>query len=220
MFTFISSLIFLFVSANSVVISFTEFLRSEERPAACTETDADKSTCQQTSQEKASSFGQIRITGITAYDEGSIGEDSSVNASIDVVQDDCGTSTNPTDNLEPFFDTYVGITVVNNSLMPVHFRRFRFRLKNANGSGKRYRSRRFALVGGGEVPNTGEGTQVLAFMLRANDGRKFFPGRKTAVPEDLGIRNVKFWLIGKNTAGKRVRVSIRSAFVFRNINRC
>ena len=159
----------------------------------------------------------ISISTIEPLDYGELSEDANSSASIDVVQGLCGIS--PSQTAEPFYDTLVRIKVRNDLDSTVRFSRFHYSVPKPYGANGRINSAKLALVGGNEAAPD-EVTVLYALFLDVKDSSKVYAGHSTAIPDDLGFRNVTFRLIGKTSLGKKIRISKRSAISFDDFDRC
>lgn len=169
-------------------------------------------------------FGSVRITNVRAFDSGSQ-DDSGASSSIDTLQGTCGTGTDIT--AEPFFDTSLGVTVVNNSNTAIQFTSMKFKVSNADGLGSSYTSPSMGLIGESTALDAMGGTQtfyVLAFDAVsdsfAGESNKRFAGANSAMPTALGFRNVAVTLTGTNGFGETVSVKGTVALSFDNFNKC
>ena len=167
---------------------------------------------------RAADTGDVRITGIHLYDQGSW-SDSSISSAVDLLRDYCGTDATA-GNQEKFYTTLVGVQVINSSHFPVNFQTIGFRVRNADGKGKLYQRRRLATVGGGWVDPGTATHQVLGMLLEARGGRKYFTRSQITPAGDLGFRNVRVILKGTNSRGAAVTLQAVTGIFFQNIDRC
>ena len=161
--------------------------------------------------------GEVSITSISVFDNGSIGEDQ--RPEVDIVQGTCtsGTTSEP----EPFFNSFVGITVVNNSNVSIDFNRMRYQVENVDSSGTQFNSNDISLIGDSQSsldPDGGE-NRFDAIFAEANSGGKRFIGASSNIGF-TGTRNITFRLFGKNAIGEDVTVSGRLAINLNNFNNC
>ena len=159
----------------------------------------------------------VRITAIAAYDTG---DTTAGTTSIDISQDaDCDND-NTTVDPEPFYDTSVGITVVNNSNRIVRFTSLKYKISNYDGNGSSVTSSSISLVGEGIALDANGGQdKIVSLMLDANAGGKRVVGNSTNI-SDSGIKNIRFTLTGTNDIGDTVTVSSSTALSFDGFNRC
>lgn len=160
----------------------------------------------------ASYGGRARIVAIEAIDDGSL--DGTATASVDVVQTTCDDTTD-----EPFFDTLLRIKVQNDSSSIIKFNKVSFSIPNPYGTGGRLNTKKFALVGSGEVQPDGEVTGLLALFLDVNGAGKSYAGQTALIPNGLGFRNVTVRLYGKKN-GRSVVHTARTTISFDDFDRC
>ena len=151
-----------------------------------------------------------RVTEITFVDQG--GDDST--NTIDVLQDEC-----PDESAEPFFDTQVSLTVINNSNEDVDFFEYSYVVKNFNGSGADFQSGRLAIAGAPVTANGGEGSYVDLF-LRANGGHKYFYNNQVISPKMYGFKNIEITLYGVDSNGESVTAFGKTSVSFNDYNNC
>lgn len=165
----------------------------------------------------------IRITAIEANDTGADSADSKVQ--IDTVQDICSTDDPSTPEVEPtvyetFGDTFVNITVTNNTNAVVRFTSLKY---NVPGVGT---SSTISFIGEAEVGTGGTGT-LSAIIFSANgpgSDDKFVikggGGSNIPLKGSTGVKNVTFSLNGTATDGTPVTVKGTTALSFIDYNRC
>ncbi len=167
------------------------------------------------SQGYAQPLPHLRVTAVSAYDQGETSD--SRDFAIDVLRQTCDpTATPPV--AEAFHDTLLGITVINSTNVIARLKRIRFRIPRIAGK-RRYRSRFAALASIGEVA-PGSSAEFLAFFAHAAGGNKYLPGSSEPISELTGIRNIRIFLTGVNALGKRVRLTAKTSLVFRDVDRC
>lgn len=157
----------------------------------------------------------VRITTIAVSDQG----DNSATTSIDTLLSDCD-SDPATFTGEPFFDSTVSLTVVNNSNSSIRFTGLRYSVPNASGPGSStFTSNRISLNGTAS-PNGGVSTFSSIVIFDANTlGKRFF-GASANIPTSLGFRNVTFALDGTNDQGDQVTITGSIALSFDTYNNC
>ncbi|MEZ4754370.1 MAG: hypothetical protein R3A13_08700 [Bdellovibrionota bacterium] len=159
--------------------------------------------------------GDSRISAIAVYDRGTIGTEQS--PEIDIGQNTCvdGTETTP----EPFFNTFIGLTVVNNSNVAIRFNKMTYQVENTNSG--QFNSNEISVIGqaGSTVDPEGGEVEFSAIFAEANAGGKRFIGASSNIAFS-GTRNVTFRMTGTSTAGDSVTVSGRLAINFNNFNNC
>lgn len=168
-------------------------------------------------EETLPSFGSsARITKVVGYDHGEVGASAKSTSSLDVVQHSCPTQE---DSLEPFHDTVVGITVENSSSQLIRLNSFRYKVLGRKK--KRFRSRKIALSGIGEIAPF-ESEEVYALFLDTVGAAKHFIGSAQSVSErdNIGIVNIRFLLFGEDASGRAVRLRAKSSFSFDDVERC
>lgn len=153
----------------------------------------------------------VRITGVLAYDKGSL---SSPDATLDTLQEVCSNSDD-----EPFFDTLFGITLQNNGSIPVRIRKVAYVVFAANSDGSRFRARKYSPVGRNEIAAQSAG-EIYALFLDTDGNRKYFAGASVPIAVDLGFRTVKVRVIGIDFMRRRFRIKQRVTFSFGNPDRC
>jgi hypothetical protein len=160
----------------------------------------------------------VRISGATAYDDGSTGEGVGT-YTIDLQQGVCVDAGSDESTEEPFDHTLLGITVKNDSAYRVTFQKVSFRIRSVGRPRRTYQSKKLALASGRDIDSKSEGS-LIAFFLHAKNGQKTLTGRSTALPTGLGFANVTVTLEGRYSSGKKIKISRSTALSFDNINRC
>ena len=168
--------------------------------------------------ERRRRIKSIRILQVNVFDQGSFGDGVRGDIAIDVQQDICNEGEDDEFD-EPFYETMVGLDVTNRSPYLVRFLNFRFKIRNLDGKGTHYKSKRLALADIGEVESE-KTERMLAFLLAIRGRGKYIYPHQELVPTDVGARNVRFKLVGKRSDGRKFRIRAKTAFVFRNVNRC
>ena len=161
----------------------------------------------------------VRITGVLAYDEGNLCSGTST-TSIDLIQGTCGTGSEA--EPEPFFDTAIGVSVLNESGEVVRFTSLEYSVENVDGFGTQFNSTSIALVGTLEVaPDGGSTSFCTIFAVAASGGasNKKFIGADSTIAF-TGLRNVTVRIHGRTASGVEVSLSARTALTFNNYNRC
>lgn len=167
---------------------------------------------------EAWSQAAVHISEIKAFDEGSFDSSSSGSLSIDVVQDTCSTQSNGEPVLEDFFDTFLKISVRNDTYSDVTIQKFSYTIPRANAS-KAYKSRPIAPASSSIVLR-GETSDLLFHFLKIHGARKYFSRPEVAISEDLGFKNITVTLQGRTSAGRQFKIRARTALSFGNFNRC
>lgn len=159
--------------------------------------------------EAAFTSRKARITAVTAIDTG----DDEKTTAIDVVRTVCDDS-----SAEPFYDSLLKITVVNDSLGTLQIQRVRYEVPRAYGTRAKFKSRRLVPIGSGYVP-PGE-TSFQALFLDATENGKTYHAKTTPIPADLGFRNVTVTLEGRDSRGAKFTLQARTALSFDEVDRC
>jgi|GEM_PF-7099275 len=171
--------------------------------------------------------GSARISGFKAFDEGSFGPQLEGAPFIDVAQGVCerkdqngdGDKTDPEDVvLEGFYDTILGVTVSNDSNLPITIRRFTYSLRNG-GNGRPFRSRALAPLEEAVISARSQ-KQLFFLFIKAVDGAKVFTGSGASIPPELGFKNVSAKLRGTDAAGRPLTLRGRTALSFGDFDRC
>ncbi|RMG40961.1 MAG: hypothetical protein D6719_09615 [Candidatus Dadabacteria bacterium] len=166
--------------------------------------------------KRRAALSGLRVVSIGAYDQNNAGEGGSREYSIDVTKDTCGTAPDTTD--EPFYDTVVGISLSNSSLVDVNVKRVRFVIpKVASG---RLRSAKLTPFGSGIVPAGASNHEILAFLLDVQGSSKALAGTSDLISDTTGSKTVRVILRGRDASGRRFVKRARTTFIFRNVNRC
>lgn len=159
----------------------------------------------------------LLISRLSAYDAGDY---TTKTLSIDVTQDVCESDSEDT-VYESFNDTVLGIDVENDLNTVVRCTNFSYLVRNAFGTGVKLRSSSLALSGSNRIdPKSETRVELQALFFHAKDGRKYYTGNSTAIPDDLGFRNVTVRLKCRTSTGERRTLVGRTALSFGNFNRC
>jgi len=165
----------------------------------------------------------VRLASIFFVDTGDLGGGQTT--SLDVIQGVCGTDCDDPDSTctaEPFFDSYIGVSVINNTNQTITFRSLIYSVPEALGSGTAtITSKTLKLIGNGVIDPDGSTDTFVTLMLDAGSGTKsYFAENTAAIPSGLGFRNVRVTLIGTNESGDSIRISGSTAVSIDNFNRC
>lgn len=167
----------------------------------------------------------IRVTRITVNDEGNA-DDTAAAFEVDTVQsvvctpDDPDTAVSELE-IEPIFNTYTTITVVNNTNSTIKFDTLKISIPGIGTSSA------IAFIGEGTVPPDGGEAKLtaLAFTVvgTSTAADKFLirgsSSSNIAIPGSTGPKNTKFTLTGTNSQ-ESVSVSGTTAITYANFNRC
>ncbi|MDC0357254.1 hypothetical protein OAO01_00430 [Oligoflexia bacterium] len=159
------------------------------------------------------------IIDVKAYDLGSL--DGEPTSALDVRQQICHVDQDTGEETkEPFYDTMLRFDVRNDYSGVVRFKRFFYSLKNADGEGRSFKSRKMSLLGGIWAPGYGEVTSINVLFLDVQGDTKVFTGSSNPIPPDLGFRNVTLHLAGKDPNGRTIVVSVKAALSIKDVDRC
>lgn len=167
----------------------------------------------------------VRISQIVFIDNGS-GSGSVSNASIDTTQLSCLDATNNTSTPEVFYDTYVSITVKNNTNQSIQFTKITYSVDDADAAGTQVNSKDISLVGSADsaVGASGDEATLTVPIFNASGGRKYYafsdPSDAFPIPVSLGFRNITFRVIGQNAAGTDFTITGRASASFGSYNFC
>lgn len=159
---------------------------------------------------------ELRADGVFVFDQGNTSEADS--GQVDTDQDVCE-EVDDEDILEEFFDTSVGVDLVNNGNTDIRIRNIRFVIRRIGGK-RRFRSRRISPFGSPIIPATGAATRVHGLVFRADSGSKFLANSSTKMESDTGFRTLKIIVTGRDELGRRHRTKIRTTISIRNVDRC
>lgn len=176
----------------------------------------------------------VRITAVEFLDGGILSESAASTTSIDIRAFECGSACSITDNsddctVEPFFDTYLRVSIVNNTNQTIRFTGLRYRIPEARGAGtSSFTSNTLSLIGEATAAPEGGTTTVLSLFMDAvnptnaltSNGDKVFFGESFHIPDDFGFRNVSVTLVGTNGSGEAVQISGSTAVSFDDFNKC
>lgn len=167
----------------------------------------------------------IRVTRINFYDTDEVTGDGS--PTIDTAMRDCNDDPDQVE-CEPFFDTRIGIEILNNSNKSIRLVGYNYTVPNANGTGASFTSKllQFSPL---EIPAFGGEEVVTAFFTEAQgsdtDGDacnlgKRFPDSSTNIPTNLGFRTITFRIFGENDLGEEIRLVATATVGFSNYDNC
>ena len=163
----------------------------------------------------AQPIGNVRITAMTAYDQGQ--SSGAGDLAIDVVQEVCNAKSDPVLK-EKFYETLLALTISNHSNIFVRFEHVRISIPRFARK-RPFRSRLLAPVSIAEVP-AGKEQQILALFTSIKGDKKYIAPSKDPIDPATGIRNVMVDLYGRYAGGQPVHLVGRTAFVFRDVDRC
>lgn len=159
-----------------------------------------------------------RISSITAYDTGDF---STATTSIDIAQDVC--TTNGTATPEPFYDSGVKFTVVNDTPYLLLLKSYKYTVSNAFGTGTSFTSSTIKFTSSASAAadaNGGTGT-VQALFLDASSGGKRYVGSNQNIPlTATGFKNITFTITADNELGEEMEIKGSEALSFDDFGRC
>lgn len=162
----------------------------------------------------------VRITALRFYDTGAT-DSESAGAQVDVVSGICDEG--PPQVNEPFFDTFVGVTVKNNGNSSLTVISLRYTVPNASGAGT-FQSGELNIPGDATVGANGGTTEFFVPVFIVGGGGKNFSDASGAntVPIDstLGIRNIVVHITAIDGDGNAFGLDASAAVVFGDYNRC
>ena len=154
----------------------------------------------------------IRIAAISVTDTGSF---DAFTTSIDTVHNACADAT----TTEPFFDSSVRFSIVNNSPYVLTFKSLKYVVANAYTGGASGTSGTLSLTGSAAqaVDANGGTGMVDSLLFPATGGTKSV---YNGSPISDGFKNITFTLTGTNELGETFQVKASTALSFGNFNRC
>lgn len=159
---------------------------------------------------------KVRLREISIYDQSNYAGAGLSLPLVDVVQNICSTEGDVV-NYEPFFDTVAALKVLNKGVRTVKFTKFWYQVKIGSST---FTSTKFPPVAPLEV-EPGETKQaVLSLLFKAHGGSKFFTGSSDPISSALGFHDLKFFMQGADTKGKRVLVKGTITLSFDDYDRC
>jgi hypothetical protein len=169
--------------------------------------------------------GDVRVTAADFLDQGDLSSSTSGNSSIDIVQDSDCNNDGTSGDIEPFYDTYVRLTVQNNLSETVRFTYLQYRISDVDGRGTAFTSKRLGLSVESEAGTASGGGGTTTFtvpVFKAYAGGKFVGD---PLGEGLQIVNpalltTRFTLVGETSSGETVELTARTTASFSSFNRC
>lgn len=160
------------------------------------------------------SFG-VRAVAVAFFDR----TNGTAGTQIDVIQGASCPGSNP---IEPFTDTLLRFTVVNDTNQTVRFGSYRFTVKNGISSGNDFESGPISFTSNveGTAVSGGSTATIDSVFATASEGQKFFFGASTPISENLGGANMTFELTGVTAAGKTFSIELDTVAIFGDYNRC
>jgi hypothetical protein len=165
--------------------------------------------------------GDVRIITATFSDTGT-STDTTSSIDISAITDCDGqiTSIDP----EPFYDTYVRLTVKNNRAEQVRFEYIQYSVTDVDGRGTEFTSKKLGLTEEADstIAESGKTATISSPIFKAYQGGKY-----VGDPMGTGIRitnrallTVTFALVGKTASGETVAISAKATGSFGDFNRC
>jgi hypothetical protein len=158
---------------------------------------------------------QVSVVAIGVFDDQKPSGTPSPNVSVDMIRDTCASGDSASQ--EPFFDTYVAITVRNQGTATARLSRLSYEVSRAQGS-RTYRSPNVAFSGLQEVP-PGETITAYAPIFIHRDNQKRFPSSRISGGMVVGLKTVTF-RIGGTSGTKAFVVRAATTLSFGNYDRC
>lgn len=169
--------------------------------------------------------GDVRITNADFLDQGSLSSDAAGTSSIDIVQSSDCNSDGTSDDIEPFYDTYVRLTVQNNLSETVRFKYLQYSINDVDGRGTAFTSKRLGLSVESEASTASAGGGSTTFTVPVFKG--YAGGKFVGDPLGEGLQIVnpallttRFSLVGETSSGEVVELTARATASFGNFNRC
>lgn len=156
------------------------------------------------------------ISRLGIFDESTPSGEPTFDTSIDTVQGVCSSGAGA-EEPEPFRDTYVGITIKNNSSSTLRLQRLSYVIPRASGR-KNYSSPSLGFIGALEVGPDTEKT-IYAPILSQSAGEKKLPRSRISVGKIIGFRTATFRVTG-TVANKPINLSGAITLSFGNFDRC
>jgi len=169
--------------------------------------------------------GDVRITAAEFLDQSNLSSDATASSSIDIVQSSDCNNDGTANDIEPFYDTYVRLTVQNNLIETVRFEYLQYRISDVDGRGTVFTSKRLGLSVESDASSASGGGGSTTFtvpVFKAFGGGKFVGD---PLGEGLQIVNpalltTRFTLVGETSSGEAVELTARTTASFSNFNRC
>jgi hypothetical protein len=160
--------------------------------------------------------GDLTILQAGFQDSGNLASGISPNTSIDTVQGaDC--DRDPTTNdPEPFYDTYVNLSVRNDRAERVSFSYLTYSISDVDGAGTSFDSADIAVST--SLESNGDTGNIIVPVFKAYNGFKYV-GNPTGVGYKItasGLRTVVITLVGETSSGEVVSASVNVTASFGN----
>lgn len=165
-------------------------------------------------------LSNIRLSAIQFFDNGTL---DTASLGLDITADsDCnndGTANDP----EPFFDTFVALSILNPASVNVTFTSYNYTVNNADGAGSQFVSQNITFIGQADAltatADGGELTITGVPFAKASGGQKFYAGSSSAITA-VGFKNITFRVSGRTSEGDAVTVTGRTAISIGTFDNC
>ena len=173
-------------------------------------------------------ISQIRVTSISVGNTNKFydGGDKIVTNQIDTEQVICCKSDDPTDcEYEDFYDGKVMFKIKNNLNYVIQLTHFYYVVKNYYGGGNDYISPNLAFVGDniidGSDASTGQNQEIISYgaFTDASNGKQRFASSNETI-DDIGTKNVIFYLTAITERGETLTFSRAVPVVFGPVDQC
>jgi hypothetical protein len=125
---------------------------------------------------------------------------------------------------EPFYDTYVILTVKNNLSEQVRFNSFRYSVNDVDGRGTEFTSKSLGLTQESDSTLAADGgsSTIIMPIFKAYNGDKYVgdPTGSGLRITNRSLQTVTFVLNGETASGESVSISARATAAFGDYNRC
>lgn len=157
----------------------------------------------------------IAISGLGIFDAAKPSGEPTKDVSIDTIQGQCGEG--DSQKPEPFFDTYLAITISNKASSTLRLHRVSLTIPRLAGR-RTYRSPRLGFVGALEVPPDTERIVYTPIFSQRN-GRKRFQGSRVDSASVVGFRTVTV-NVSATVAQRPTQLRGALTLSFSDFNRC
>ena len=158
---------------------------------------------------------RVRVSSVSVSDDGSVDSNTT---SIDIVQSGCNNGSG-TVTPEPFFDTLVKFSIVNNTTSIIKISSMQYRISSPAG-GTAATSGKLNLTGSAAQAvdgNGGTGTVASLLFDASGTGKAVYRGPQITT---AGFKNIVFTLFGENELGEKFTIKTSTSLSFDNFNRC
>lgn len=167
------------------------------------------------------SIQKVRITSIDVYDQGTYSSEATGNPQIDTTQGIClgDPSDNSDDTDEPFYESIIGIEVLNDTKVDVNFSKVWFKIPRVDGTKRSFTSLKLAPIMIAEI-KPAERKKIFSFLLKTSGTSKLIPGKTSDQGITSGFRTVTVYLKGRDSNGKKYQIKAKTTISFNNYDRC